>query len=114
MRTWINTLVVLFLIGACSAIFAQNPNPAAPTKERKSISRATDDPTTNVLPQAEWDRVDAAVERALAWLAKQQHEDGSFPTLDMGQPGVTSLCAMAFMAHGHLPGPGQYGKQLEK
>jgi hypothetical protein len=68
----------------------------------------------NVLSVDQWRRVDAAVARALAWLATQQQADGSFPTRDLGQPGVTSLCLMAFMAHGHLPGEGQYGMQLEQ
>jgi hypothetical protein len=67
----------------------------------------------NVLSANEWQRVDAAVNRALVWLAKQQQPDGSFPTLDMGQPGVTCLCTMAFMSHGHVPGEGQYGAKLD-
>ena len=79
-----------------------------------SLSARRDVPAANVLPAAEWQRVEAAVERALAWLAGQQQPDGSFPTLEMGQPGVTSLCVMAFMAHGHLPGDGPYGQHLER
>lgn len=67
----------------------------------------------DVLTDAEWKRVDASVERALAWLAREQQSDGSFPTIDSGQPGVTALCVMAFVAHGHLPGEGEYGKRLE-
>ena len=38
----------------------------------------------------------------------------SFPTLERGQPGVTSLCVLAFMAHGHSPGEGKYGQQLDR
>ena len=45
---------------------------------------------------------------------REQQSDGSFPTLDSGQPGVTALCVMAFIAHGHLPGEGVYGKRLER
>jgi hypothetical protein len=30
------------------------------------------------------------------------------------QPGVTSLCVLAMMAHGHVPGEGEYGARLEK
>ena len=29
------------------------------------------------------------------------------------EPGVTSLCILAFMAHGHGPGDGVYGIQLQ-
>lgn len=68
--------------------------------------------SSNVLSDAEWKRVDDSVGRGLEWLASQQQRDGSFPTTAFGQPGVTSLCVMAFMAHGHLPGDGPYGKQL--
>ncbi len=69
--------------------------------------------TDDVLPPAQWKRIDHSVEHALQWLASQQQRDGSFPTLTQGQPGVTSLCVMAFAAHGHLPGEGPYGTRLE-
>jgi hypothetical protein len=74
---------------------------------------ANDDPA-NVLSRHEWQYVDAAVERALQWLVTRQQPDGSFPTLATGQPGVTSLCLMAFVAHGHVPGQGRYGKNVER
>jgi hypothetical protein len=54
------------------------------------------------------------VDRALAWLATQQRADGSFPTLEIGQPAVTSLCVLAFLARGHLPGEGRYGTTLDR
>ena len=31
-----------------------------------------------------------------------------------GSPPCTSLCMMAFIAHGHVPGKGQYGTRLER
>jgi hypothetical protein len=68
----------------------------------------------DVLNAAEWREVDVAVNRALAWLAAQQQADGSFPTTDKGQPGVTSLCMMAFIAHGHLPGEESYGRIIDR
>jgi hypothetical protein len=68
----------------------------------------------DVLSAEEWRRVDQAVERALEWLASQQDADGSFPTIPNGQPGVSSLCTMAFIAHGNVPGDGRYGSQLER
>lgn len=66
------------------------------------------------LTSEEWRRTDDSVERAIAWLAAQQQADGSFPTLPHGQPGVTSLCVMALMAHGHQPGEGPYGERLQR
>ncbi len=69
---------------------------------------------SNLFAPAEWQRIDSSVDRALQWLASRQQRDGSFPTLMRAQPGVTSLCVMAFAAHGHLPGEGPYGTQLER
>jgi hypothetical protein len=53
-------------------------------------------------------RVDEAVERGLAFLARQQNADGS---LDGGGPRVamTGLSVMAFLASGHTPDVGRYG-----
>ncbi|MGD9635534.1 MAG: prenyltransferase/squalene oxidase repeat-containing protein [Pirellulales bacterium] len=67
-----------------------------------------------MISEDEWRRVDAAAQRALRWLASQQESDGSFATLDIGQPGVTSLCVLAFMSHGQMPGQGEYGERLER
>ncbi len=69
---------------------------------------------SDVLSPDEWSRTDAAAARALQWLASEQQADGSFTSIDMGQPGVTGLCILAFMAHGELPGSGRYGLQLER
>lgn len=68
----------------------------------------------DVLSATERDEVNDAVDRALEWLAAQQQSDGSFPTMPYGQPGVNSLCVLAFMSHGHLPGQGKYGKEIER
>ncbi len=66
------------------------------------------------LSAAQWQQIDSSVERGLRWLAAQQQRDGSFPTLTQGQPGVTSLCVMAFLAHGHMPGEGPYGEAIQR
>ena len=69
-----------------------------------------------------------AVERGLAWLAKEQHADGSWHALvgyklnedypftarDRGHIGVTALAGMAFLAGGPLPGRGEYGPNIER
>ncbi len=77
------------------------------------LAHAQQAPATDVLSETQWDRIDASVDRGLAWLAKQQQADGSFPTVTYGQPGVTSLCVLAYLSHGHMPGSGPYGKLLE-
>src|SRR5690349_12098858 len=56
-------------------------------------------------PQSE-----AAVQRALKWLATNQSPDGSWPA---GQDvGIAGLCTMCFLAAGHQPDRGPYGKVL--
>jgi hypothetical protein len=112
-------IVVLELAMLWSAVSrgnAQNFTDSDGTKKslRQSNDAAANKSPIDVLPPSEWRRVDAAVKRAHEWLAGQQLRDGSFPTLEIGQPGVTSLCMMAFMAHGHLPGKGPYGRHLER
>ena len=71
-------------------------------------------PQAEVLNQQQWDGIDVAVKKSLTWLATKQDQDGSFQTVPGGQPGVTSLCVMAFAAHGHLPGQGEYGDSLTR
>jgi len=77
-------------------------------------AQVTDQTSADVLTADQWQRTDAAVNRALEWLAAQQQPEGSFPTVDMGQPGVTGLCLLAFMSHGHVPGEGPYGERLAR
>jgi hypothetical protein len=50
----------------------------------------------------------------LKWLATQQRKDGSFESLQVGQPGVTGLCVMAYLSRGHIPGEGPYGKRIDE
>jgi hypothetical protein len=121
-RTY-SSLTLLMLLGVWTAVTAQvnetdKTEKAASTlragNDHKASKDSVDDTPTNVLTADEWKRVDKAVERALTWLAAQQRSDGSFPSLDAGQPGVTSLCVMAFISHGHAVGDAQYGSRLER
>lgn len=58
---------------------------------------------------------DDAVDRGLEYLAKEQNTDGSWTTSRLGKdPAVTSLCVMAFLSAGHVPGEGPYGKVIEE
>jgi hypothetical protein len=75
---------------------------------------SADESSFDVISPDQWERVDTAVERGLSWLASQQQADGAFPTMDVGQPGVTSLCMLALLAHGHVPGDGVYGRHIER
>jgi len=58
--------------------------------------------------------VDAAIRKALVYLAKAQLKDGSFPGGMPGNTAVASLSIMAFLAAGHTPGVGPYGNVINK
>ncbi len=87
------------------------PTAAAQTADGRGASSR---PAGDVLTPQESRRVDESVDQALAWLAGRQQADGSFPSLDAGQPAVTALCGLAFLARGHVPGEGRYGEVLGK
>ena len=59
-----------------------------------------------ITPQSE-----ATLERGLLWLAKNQGTDGSWGSSDLG---LVSMGALAFLAAGHAPGRGRYGRELDK
>lgn len=95
-----------FLLLVLSGGRALSQQPAgAVLPEQESLASA-------ISPQA-WVHVEASIERALAWLARQQKGDGSFNAPMTAQPAATSLAVMAFISKGHLPGEGPYGRQLD-
>ena len=56
-----------------------------------------------------------SVERGLEWLAQSQNPDGSFGKGRMsGNAGIVSLCALALMGDGNLPGRGRYGAAVAR
>jgi hypothetical protein len=67
-----------------------------------------------VLAEGEWQEVERAVDRGLAWLMRQQRADGAFQTNMRDEPGISGLCLMAFLSRGHLPGEGPYGQKLSR
>jgi hypothetical protein len=108
--------VASLLIFAVQPAFAQRTTDLQPVSSATTTAptqRSATNTPASVLSPEEWKRVDRAVNRALNWLASQQQPDGSFPTLETGQPGVTSLAMMAFISHGHVPGNKRFGKPLE-
>ena len=87
----------------------------SPRLSAKQVDQGTPKPTQKrLLSVEEWKTLDISCKRGLDFLISQQQKDGSFPTLPIGQPGVTALVTLAFAAHGHLPGEGPYGKELSK
>src|SRR5262245_14149332 len=66
----------------------------------------------DILSERDWQGVENAVDRGLAWLTRQQREGGAFQTLMRDEPGVSGLCLLAFLSRGHLPREGPYGQEL--
>jgi len=106
-----NSLAVLLWVLVCVNSSQAAEIQSAPDQASKATSSR---PLASVLPPAKWQEVEDAVDHALAWMAKQQAEDGSFPTLAQGQPGVTSFATMAFLSRGHQPGQGPYGQRMNR
>lgn len=103
-------LLVACLVVVCDeARSAESENPT-----NQVASAPVPKALAEVLSPEKRRQVESAVDHALAWIAAQQADDASFPTLPTAQPGVTSLCVMAFLSRGHQPGVGPYGKQLER
>ncbi len=64
---------------------------------------------------ARYDRkIDASIDRALAYLAKVQTDGGYFPAPMRQNTGVSSLSVMAFLAKGYTPGSGRYGGVINR
>jgi len=57
--------------------------------------------------------VDRAIDKALAYLAKQQDSKGNFRG-NRCPVAVTSLSTMAFLAKGYTPGTGPYGANIDR
>lgn len=68
------------------------------------------------VPLKKYDKdVDRAIGDALAYLAKNQRDNGAFRSPGMkNNTGITSLCVMAFLAKGYTPGLGEYGDVIDR
>ena len=63
--------------------------------------------------EGEWEitrESEQSLERGLAWLAKNQGRDGNWSSNDLG---LVSLGVLAFLASGHAPGRGRYGRVVQ-
>lgn len=54
---------------------------------------------------------EAALERGLEWLAKNQGSEGNWESNDLG---LVSMGTLAFLSAGHMPGRGKYGDKVQK
>ena len=107
---------------ACVALLSAQPTAAEASSQRG------DDPSRTSRGVSITDAQEAATAKGLKWLAEHQRPDGSWTggvgfklndryrttREDDGHVGVTALAGIAFLAGGHLPGRGEYGKTLDK
>jgi len=106
-------VILGFLVVVSLCMFAAAYQP----QERERPSRETPfrtPPDLKTVPPEQWQRIDKSVKSALTYLASRQDTDGSFPTNYSGQPAVTSLVVLAFLAAGEKPGVGEHGKRIER
>ncbi len=71
-------------------------------------------PAASVRAEGDWEITpasDQAVQRGLEWLDRNQGPGGNWTSNDLG---LVSLGAMAFMASGHMPGRGRYGRTVQR
>jgi len=85
------SIVVLVVLSVAAGAFAQD-----------SDRRGRDELT----PQSE-----RALQLGLAWLAANQGPEGNWGSQDLG---LVSMGALAFLADGHMPGRGKYGRVVER
>ena len=103
--------ILMFCAGAL-AMPQEGPVPEPPIAERQDGAVGAEN-----APAAEemTTQLDGAVNRGLAALAQMQNSDGSFGRGRYGlHVGIAAICALAFMADGHLPGRGRYGTNVRK
>jgi len=99
---------------AATKLLAQETATTDAARGDAAVEMETEVSERDILTDDQWREIQQASDRGLQWLADQQRNDGSFPCMDIGQPGVTSLCTLAFMSHGHSPGEGPYGETLQR
>jgi hypothetical protein len=88
-------------------------NPASPTKD--SRPDGTRSAQNSALDQEMTPELDAAIQRGLAAIVKEQTDDGSFDSSRFGKNiAVTALACLALMGDGNVPGRGPYGRNVEK
>jgi hypothetical protein len=98
-----------------SAPAAAQPQEKAKAKAGESFDEARRGDVPEGTLELLTPETDRAIQNGLAWLAKQQHADGSYGAgTYRGNIAVTSLAGLAFMSAGSSPGRGPYGPQIDK
>ncbi len=98
---WLLLVITASTFGAAHPLRAQDKPDSVEATGKKLVT-----------PEAQ-----RSIDRGLAFLVQQQNaDDGSFGSgVDYQRNvAVTSLCGMAFLAAGHTPGRGKYGRVIQK
>ncbi|MCL2647487.1 MAG: terpene cyclase/mutase family protein [Phycisphaerales bacterium] len=70
-----------------------------------------------ILPKHVTVKTQAAIEKGLAWLAKEQDKDGSYTSKSDGRAypyAMSALAGMAFLANGNTPSRGPYAENVSR
>ncbi|MHC4210188.1 MAG: prenyltransferase/squalene oxidase repeat-containing protein [Planctomycetota bacterium] len=134
MKSALITAALMLALGAGAAAQEPQPDPAAPqpeapqpeTPEPEASEPATPPENGNNGRSAQNNPLQGeftaalhgAVSRGFVYLKSQQNIDGSVGDRGRGRygkhVGITSLCALAWMSDGNLPGRGEYGEQVAR
>ncbi len=90
------------------------PTPAEPPAEEPAKIDTASRSAQNAPTEGEMtDQLQEAIAQGFFYLKAHQDSDGAFMSGRYGRHvGITALGALAFMSDGHLPGRGEYGKQV--
>jgi hypothetical protein len=109
--SWVALVLTLCL---ASRSLAQDATPTLPDKtapDKAAIAKTPTQVRGDELNDAE----QAAVQKGLDWLARNQGPDGSYGGEGMGKnAAITALAGLAFMEAGNLPGRGKYADNVSK
>jgi prenyltransferase beta subunit len=105
----------LIAISALAVTFALLTSEAAALESARQDARPDATAENNPLLGEMTPDLHEAVTRGFQYLQAQQNIDGSFGRGRYPRNvGITSLCALAFMSDGHLPGRGPYGEEIQR
>ncbi len=107
-RCWFAIGLVCLPAGITSG---QETEPGAVNAEQEPVPKlfSPADTFIELTPESE-----LAIRQGLDYLAKLQSDNGSWPSRYGPNMGVSSLCMLAFLGAGHVPGQGRYSAVLDR
>lgn len=105
---------VLSFMLICMSLVLVDWEGAQGQDRKKSSTPGARSVSRDVLTETQWQEVEQAIDRGLAFLSRRQNGDGAFNTNANNEPGISGLCVLAFLSRGHLPGQGPYGITLTR